>query len=118
MGAGSSALFQSPVDAVPHHHCCDLGALQGWWRVLVIVVGEKHLMIPLHEMAHEAGCGVFGIGVGHIGVDPIVVGVIVVATSPHTPYVPHKQRGLMVAVGGVVVVVPHCQCPGMSVSCC
>ena len=45
-GAGSSALFWSPVDAIPHHCCCHLGALQGWWQVLVIIVREKHLMIP------------------------------------------------------------------------
>ena len=95
---------------------------------------------PLQAVAREAGCGCLALVlaalamcIGSMGIDPIIVGVIVIgtsvgavavalvvgvgagvgiglviATSSRTPYVPHKKRGLVAAVGAVVVVVvPH-----------
>jgi hypothetical protein len=72
-----------------------LGALQGWWRVLVVVVGEKHLTIsPASNGSRGWMWGAWR------WCWPRRRCVVVVATSPRTPYVPHEQRGLVAAVGG------------------
>jgi hypothetical protein len=83
-----------------YHCCCCLDALQGWWQVLVIVVGEKHLMIPPASNGSRGWMW----GAWH-WCWPHCRCVVVIVTSPCTPYVPHEQRGLVAAVGGSLSLV-------------
>ena len=90
------------------------GSRGGMWVLAVLSVDpvakkkrrKQHLTIPPTSGGSRGRMCVLGVGVGRIGGDVgVVVGVVVTAMSPCTPYVPHEQRGLVAAVGAVVVVV-------------